>query len=162
MNCLNGSGRGGGQGTSGGGGQWQKISWTQCCRIKCQPGVAALSCTNVRTASDMHREGELSEGEQGDKVDLSASPTLRPVFLLCWAPHSVFIREKIPFRSHETSLSICLQKDTTEVNQMPSRRDRKSVHTSRAVLSFTEWGLFTLPTFLITLNQRCSQKYHCA
>lgn len=48
------------------------------------------------------------------------------------------------------------------MKQMPSRRDRKSVHTSRAVLSFVEWDLFTLPTFLITLNQRCSQKYHCA
>ena len=71
MNCLNGSGRGGGQGTSGGRGQWQKILWTQCFRRKCQLGVAALSCTNVHTAYDMHREGELSEAEdQGNKVDL--------------------------------------------------------------------------------------------
>lgn len=76
MNCLNGPGRGGGQGTSGGWGQWQKIPWTQCCRRKCQLGVAALSCITVHPAYDMHREGELSEGEdQGNEVDL---PVCKP------------------------------------------------------------------------------------
>lgn len=102
-----------------------------------QEQVAAPGCTNVHTACDGYREGELSEGDdQGDGIALlirnphpSASVSSLQDASFC------FHKGRILFWPNETTLSICLQKDTTEVwggktsESDAIQRDRHSVHT---------------------------------
>ena len=110
------------------------------------------------------RRRRAAGGNTGAMVEPCLSLPASCRLVLLWGVlHSVFIRRR---GSNETSCPSVPRKTTEvwgrETGESDAVQESQPASPHLSGCSLTEWGLFMLPAFLITPNQKFSQRYHCA